>query len=31
MDHPTHDEVAAFLGRQTGEAPTDLEPLTGGA
>ena len=31
MDHPTHDEVVAFLGRQTGEAPTDLEPLTGGA
>ena len=31
MEHPTHDEVAAFLVQQTGETPTDLEPLTGGA
>ena len=31
MEHPTQDEVAAFLVQQTGETPTDLEPLTGGA
>ena len=31
MEHPTHDEVAAFLVQQTGATPTDLEPLTGGA
>ena len=31
MEHPTHDEVAAFLAQQTGATPTDLEPLTGGA
>jgi aminoglycoside phosphotransferase (APT) family kinase protein len=31
MEHPTHDEVFAFLVQQTGETPIDLEPLTGGA
>ena len=31
MQHPTHDEVAAFLMQRTGESPRDLEPLAGGA
>ncbi|MFD2083226.1 Phosphotransferase enzyme family protein [Actinopolymorpha cephalotaxi] len=31
MQHPTRDEVAAFLTRHSGSPPSDLEPLTGGA
>ena len=29
--HPTHDEVAAFLARHSDGTASDLEPLTGGA
>ncbi len=31
MQHPTHDEVAAFLAQHSDATPSDLEPLTGGA
>lgn len=31
MEHPKQEEVAAFLAQHSGDAPSDLEPLTGGA
>lgn len=30
-EHPTYEEVSAFLAQHSGGAPSDLEPLTGGA
>ncbi len=30
-EHPTYEEVAAFLAQHSGGNPADLEPLTGGA
>ncbi|MBO0882184.1 MAG: hypothetical protein J2P17_17970, partial [Mycobacterium sp.] len=29
--HPTYEQVAAFLAQHAGGTPSDLEPLTGGA
>ncbi|MEU4293103.1 aminoglycoside phosphotransferase family protein [Kribbella sp. NPDC026596] len=31
MQHPSHEEVAAFLAQHSGGTASDLEPLTGGA